>query len=86
MLLNLFKHFLSFYSILIIGYIAIDILIKKNILKNNDKTISDIFNLLSIFVEPILNFIKKFISKSKYANLVLLIFLLLLDLLIKFIK
>lgn len=70
---------------MIILYIVIDILLQKNILKKEDKIINDIFNILTKIVKPILDYIKKFIPNVKNINLILLIFLLILDLLIKFI-
>lgn len=85
MILQLFKYVLSFYSVMIILYIIIDILLQKNIFKKEDKTINDIFNILTKIVKPILDYIKKFMPNVKNINLILLIFLLILDLLIKFI-
>lgn len=85
MILQLFKYVLSFCSVMIILYIVIDILLQKNILKKEDKIINDIFNILTKIVKPILDYIKKFIPNVKNINLILLIFLLILDLLIKFI-
>lgn len=70
---------------MIILYIVIDILLQKNIFKKEDKTINDIFNILTKIVKPILDYIKKFMPNVKNINLILLIFLLILDLLIKFI-
>lgn len=85
MILQLFKYVLSFCSVMIILYIVVDILLQKNILKKEDKTINDIFNILTKIVKPILDYIKKFMPNVKNINLILLIFLLILDLLIKFI-
>ncbi len=85
MILQLFKYVLSFCSVMIILYIVIDILLQKNIFKKEDKTINDIFNILTKIVKPILDYIKKFMPNVKNINLILLIFLLILDLLIKFI-
>lgn len=85
MILQLFKYILSFCSVMIILYIVMDILLQKNILKKEDKTINDIFNILTKIVKPILDYIKKFMPNVKNINLILLIFLLILDLLIKFI-